>query len=295
MPPSVAIRPRSVSELVDASFQVLRGSFGQMLLLSTVVIIPNLALGLVNRSLLPSLIDARGRLLSDNISLTSLIWVVPLSILGLCWFFVGMGALVQAASDAFLGNEVDPPRALRRSAARAIALVCSNLLAYLLIMLAAAGLGIAAVALSALFALAGVAAGAVAGIAVFVAVIVLVLVVVARYFVITPVIMLEQRGAIDALRRSVLLTEGRRLKIAGLMVLLFALALVMLMTIFFVAGGVLGNPYATSAIASLFWLPVYPLGAAIVTLLYYDLRIRKEAYDIELMASGLGGPPSQAA
>ena len=40
---------------------------------------------------------------------------------------------------------------------------------------------------------------------------------------------------------------------------------------------------------------LYPVLAVTVTLLYYDLRIRKEGFDIEMMASELGGRAPAAA
>ena len=48
-------------------------------------------------------------------------------------------------------------------------------------------------------------------------------------------------------------------------------------------------------VSAIFTILVYPLVSVVQTLLYYDLRIRKEAFDIELMASGLGAPAGQPA
>ena len=55
---------------------------------------------------------------------------------------------------------------------------------------------------------------------------------------------------------------------------------------------VIANRTLANAIGGFIVVPLHPVGAAIVTLLYYDLRIRREGYDIEMMAAGLGDGPS---
>jgi len=36
----------------------------------------------------------------------------------------------------------------------------------------------------------------------------------------------------------------------------------------------------------------YPIVSVVTTLIYYDLRVRKEAFDLEMMASELGAAPT---
>jgi hypothetical protein len=45
----------------------------------------------------------------------------------------------------------------------------------------------------------------------------------------------------------------------------------------------------TGVLSGLTGLLLYPLNAIAVTLLYYDLRIRKEAFDLEMMSRALAG------
>ena len=42
-------------------------------------------------------------------------------------------------------------------------------------------------------------------------------------------------------------------------------------------------------------IPIYPLLAVVSTLVYYDLRIRKEGFDLEIMSRELGAAPAPAA
>ena len=41
------------------------------------------------------------------------------------------------------------------------------------------------------------------------------------------------------------------------------------------------------AAASLLQVLIYPLLYCVLTVAYYDLRVRKEAFDLEVLASGL--------
>ena len=47
-------------------------------------------------------------------------------------------------------------------------------------------------------------------------------------------------------------------------------------------------------VAGVLVVAVYPFLASLLALLYYDLRIRREGYDLELMARALDGTPSGA-
>ena len=49
----------------------------------------------------------------------------------------------------------------------------------------------------------------------------------------------------------------------------------------------------TQVVNAAFRIFLYPLIPIVQTLLYYDARIRKEGYDLELMAEGLGGPEAR--
>ena len=44
----------------------------------------------------------------------------------------------------------------------------------------------------------------------------------------------------------------------------------------------------TGILSAILIIPIYPLLAVVSTLLYYDLRIRKEGFDLEVMSRELG-------
>ena len=45
-----------------------------------------------------------------------------------------------------------------------------------------------------------------------------------------------------------------------------------------------------NGLTSLFVIPIF---AALITVIYYDLRVRKEGYDVQLLAQELSGEPAQ--
>ncbi|HEY6957263.1 MAG TPA: hypothetical protein VI814_00380 [Candidatus Limnocylindria bacterium] len=106
----------------------------------------------------------------------------------------------------------------------------------------------------------------------------------------------EGVGPIGALRRSFWLAGGNRWRIIGVQLLLFILNVVVssllsaVLVGTFVTDPVLRGSLQTivNAIATIAWAPV-EWGA--FTILYYDLRVRHEAFDLQLAAEALPREP----
>lgn len=109
----------------------------------------------------------------------------------------------------------------------------------------------------------------------------------------TPVVVLEDGiSATAALSRAWFLTKGYRLRITGL--LFVCLLLIMIPYVALVAlGGAIGGGSLTSLTLSLTVagmvarLLITPILYCLLTLLYYDLRVRKEGFDLEMLAASL--------
>ena len=125
----------------------------------------------------------------------------------------------------------------------------------------------------------------------------------------------ERKGPIGALQRSVALVTNDGGRVFSALFLLSVLALIiqigfqypieyafeMLMRLTpqgqdylasVVVGGLTWRDRIASEVASaLSTLLLIPFFISVITVLYYDLRVRKEAYDVELLASDLGYPP----
>jgi hypothetical protein len=189
-------------------------------------------------------------------------------LLALGWWleFAFMSAvLLVCASQAFLGDAVDVGSAVRRTLARAPLLLLAAALRFLLILF-----GMFFFFFGALYPA-------------------------ARFFAVTPAIVLEGAGLRTAFARSSALSRGRKWHIILTMGLVFVIYLVLALGIMFVVG-LIQVPLLQLIVMGLFSIVAYPIVAITAAVLYYDTRIKSEGLDIELMAGALeGAPPREPA
>lgn len=256
MPPP-ALRPLSVGEILDTSFSLYRRHFAA---LATVAVICT-GLPLVLRLFL----EAGGGVFS-NVPLL-LLYMLSLVVLSL----VATGATVFIVSESYLGRPLSAREALARATPyMGRILICSFLMAFLI------GLGFI------LFFIPGIILGVGLALAI-------------------PAVVLEPgRSASAALSRSWELTRGSRWRIFALGVTLIVLlyvpffAITGVLTFLLarggapaVAGAVSSSAIVALAFAGLVQIFIYPLFYCVLTVAYYDLRVRKEGFDLELLASSL--------
>jgi hypothetical protein len=98
---------------------------------------------------------------------------------------------------------------------------------------------------------------------------------------------LEDTGPNVAMARSLKLSKGSAAHIFFSLGLAFFLYFI-ISGVISVLGLTLLTPTTAQIIGSLVIIPIYPLLAVVSTMLYYDLRIRKEGFDLEIMARELG-------
>jgi Membrane domain of glycerophosphoryl diester phosphodiesterase len=119
----------------------------------------------------------------------------------------------------------------------------------------------------------------------------------------TPALVIEDSPAATALNRSWHLTKGFRWKMFGLMIVVAIIILIPSMAISFLSGGMdfenLGE-ISTSrlvweAVGQLITTLIYPLLYCAITIAYYDLRVRKEGFDLELLESTLAHATTRGA
>lgn len=114
----------------------------------------------------------------------------------------------------------------------------------------------------------------------------------ASWFVAPVVATIERHGPISSLRRSWQLSAGFRWRIVGLFILLVVLFLVLLFLIVFAVGLIAAANQTAGAVAvfiAIFaafplWMPLF---FGTMTVLYYDLRVRKEGLDLQLAAEAM--------
>jgi hypothetical protein len=114
------------------------------------------------------------------------------------------------------------------------------------------------------------------------------------YAVTTPIVVLEDLPSSNAaFRRSWDLTKHRKGKVMGLWLVAFLLTNTLPSAALRGLGALVrqGLPALGLALTTLgYVLPLVlaPVVAAVITLIYYDLRVRREAFDLEMLAQQLG-------
>jgi Membrane domain of glycerophosphoryl diester phosphodiesterase len=115
-----------------------------------------------------------------------------------------------------------------------------------------------------------------------------------RFWLAGPVVVLEQVGPVKALRRSFALTKGRWWPIFGILIasglmtgipsgILTQIISTLLKSL---GGNNAGFEFIWAAIAGTVSTAIFtPLSAAITVFLYFDLRVRKEGFDLQRLAS----------
>lgn len=106
-----------------------------------------------------------------------------------------------------------------------------------------------------------------------------------RYFCVRQAVVLEGLGPGRALSRSASLSNGVKWHIIGTLLLGGVLTIVISIGAGLAAGLVQSN-VVQRIVETLVGVSVRPFFSVVETLLYYDVRIRKEAFDIEYMAGG---------
>ena len=124
------------------------------------------------------------------------------------------------------------------------------------------------------------------------------------FAVAVPALLSEDLRGIKALRRSFGLVQSRWWPTAAIVILGFLLAglvssmLTSVMTLLLftdLGDSLVASATVTSVANTIAGVIATPFQAAIVAILYFDLRVRKEGFDLQLLASRIGiGPPTHA-
>jgi len=247
---ATACRPRTGTEIVDASFELLRAHYARLVMISALSYVPVMVVQLaVNRSLSSVAVDDPARIVPT-------LGVLLVSAIAQS---LGDGVLTLVTANAYRGHPLDVARATRHTMRRAGGVIAAALRKWISIAF-------------------GFAFFFVPGIILF-----------RWYFAIPATVLLENRSSGDAMERSRALAKGEGNKILGTLGLVYVSSVILqLMVSAFFATLLGGRPRGEIA-ALAFAACLHPLLSVVATLLYYDVRIRREGYDIELLAAELGG------
>jgi hypothetical protein len=271
---TTALRPLSTGELLDRTFSLYRSHFGLFVgifALPYLVVLAFQFMGLVFQSPSPSFSKA----------LITMAWSIGAGILALVVTSVSQAATVVAVSNLHL----DRPASITDSFSSVKGQVLGVMgLSFIVSLAAGAGL---------IFLL-------VPGVLILI-----------MWSVAVPAKILERKGVFDSLSRSMELTKGNwgRIFVIGLLILVLKFAVsallqwpVLIAAGFSLKGGArqmaIGWQVALLATAFISTSLVGGLATIAFSLVYYDQRVRKEAFDLQLMmssidASALPSSPAQ--
>ena len=249
------LRPLSVGEILDTSFGLYRQHF---VALATIVMISTGAPLLLNLY-----IQSAGGLMANPIlAAVYLMAYIALSSLG-------AAATVFLISEGYLGRDLTAGGALSRATPLLGTLIVYSILFALVVFIGLLLLIVPGIILACGLVLA------------------------------TPVIVLESgASATGALSRSWSLTQGSRLRMFGLLLVFALLVYIPVIALSIVAANMVPGAITAgdgssapmlvfTALMGVVQMVIYPLLYCILTVTYYDMRVRKEGFDLEMLASSL--------
>jgi hypothetical protein len=268
------LRPLSTAEVIDVAFRLYRRHFPHLLAIAALVYVP---LGILEALLLTTLFTNIGQLEGvvthgGSPPPLSLPQVAGLaaggSALGLLWllsYVLVYAALAVAISRQYLGEQMSVGEAYRQVMPALLPLILTGLAVSLIV-----GVGIVFCILPGLY-------------------------LAVLYAFTWPAVVLERRGVIEALRRSQELVSGHWGRVFGTMLLLSLIVFVIQAAVQVPLGllitVLLGQSSVGQALAQLLStltsMVLLPLTMTGLIVLYYDLRVRKEGFDLQLLADQL--------
>ena len=269
------LRARSVTEIVDAAFQVYKRDAIEYVLVTAVAYAP---------LVVAQLIFIRGFTLaaSSRINVSSTTAIV-LGLLGFFSYALMNAAISRFSSDVYLDRPTGLAMVIRSVVPTVPRLIGATILFALVVMLGFIPVLIGAAITSALLIFLGV---VFSFFWVFYAF--------ARFFAVFQIIVLENRGIITAFSRSGVLSRGRKGHIILTLLLVIVIFSVLSIAVTMVAA-LMGNAAGSVVLQSLYTVVAYPLIGITQMILYYDTRIRAEGFDIEVMTGALATPTASTA
>jgi len=288
------LRPMSFGEVLDGAFTMYRRHFGLFMKLSAVT------WGLPAALLLYLRLRFSGTTPDQSLAIFQT-HLPELIILGLVWLVAIVVATVmltagsiRVISSAYLGSVSTFGDALRLAASKIVPLVLVGLgkgLLLLIIWIVGFVVWALLVSIANLF---GGASAVLVGVLGFGALFWFLAFVVCGYALTTPVVVLEElASSFDAFGRSWDLTRSFKLKAFGLWLVVWILTWLVPFCFFFGVGYVVqtkapGLELTVSAVNSLVSIVLAPVLPCMLTLFYYDLRMRREGFDLQVLGQQMG-------
>lgn len=290
MPPA-HLRPMGIGEILDGTFSLYRKHFALMFgtaLVPFVLLIPAYA------TILPT------TAVEDHEVGAAFALGFLLMIAAMVGVILVMGAVTRQMSQAFMGGEVSFGDGFRHGLRALLSLIGTLILAYLALVAAVM------IPMFGSMALAGVVAVFAGPVGVILALVGVILALVATVgamasiFAVVPAVVVERKGPIGAIIRSWQLSRGARIRIAFLYALCWLISVLPTTGILLLFGlgtatfdpdaiatMTTGQIYLQQSVTMLVSALTFPFLMGSFVLLYYDRRIRTEAFDVEVATAAL--------
>lgn len=263
------LRPLTFGDLFDEAIDLYRNNFMLLAGIAGLVYIPLAGLmALIGGSLFQALGTLPGTSSAANPFLQSSFWgtFAVATIIGVILQIMSVAATTWAVSSCYLGSRPTILASYKAILSRMIPLVFAALLTYLMV-----GVGFMLCILPGIVAL------------------------VLTVFV-SQALILENKGVIESIKRSFVLARsnpGRILLVLVISILLmWVISLLIDIPLQLLALGVAEQTglalAASSIMRSIVSSAVMPIITVALVLLYYDVRVRHEGFDIEMLAASLG-------
>jgi hypothetical protein len=291
------LRPMDIASLLDSAFALYRRHFA---LLAGIAVILGVPESIIN-ALISALTFARTATTSStgSLNIVSFRSAAPAGtgIVGVAFGAIITGAIAYAVARIYLGEPVTVESAYRGVGMRGFlrligAILLGALIGILLFLIPAVLLIVGIVSGFAL--LDGVAAilffaAALAGLYLFV-----------MWQFVPQAIVVEGHGVVDAFRRSWHLVEGTWWRVFGIYLVLSIMVGILGSIVGGIAGGILavsggdrGAIFLAQLIAQFVTVLITPFQLCAMTLLFFDLRVRKEGFDLEQMVRAMDEPTTR--
>jgi hypothetical protein len=266
------LRPLSIGEVLDAGFRLLRARFGTLLLC---VLVPMVPLSIIATILEASTNDAAFDVNATTTTSDSgavIAGSLVSALLQGAAAALAVAACFRVISSAYLGEEAAAGPSLRYGLSRLLPLM----VAYIVLSICV-GFGLVLLFIPGIFL--GV-----------------------KWCVTFAAIVSERAGPFRAMGRSWELTRGHWWRTFGTLLVLTLISAVLWFIVIAGLGGAIATDenmsqvtYAvlSTALTVILLAVLYPLVASIITVIYYDLRVRNEGFDLQLLAQGVGADTSR--
>ena len=253
------LRERSATEIIDVSIQLFRQHYATFVMFMVLSAFPSwLVLWL---SGFYSLFGG-GRVVGPGLGFNPSAF--GLVIVTFPWAIVLQCAIIVGASDAYITGTIEPGRAIRIAFSKTFQLIG----AYIVL-----GFLFAVAALPTLF------------IGSFYLAL--------RYFAVAPALLIENQSFANAFHRSRDLSQGFKWRILGTMALSWVIMVAALFAIEIVLAFIPQvSLVARALINAVVQTLVQPLLTIVLTVLYYDQRVRKDGFDLEVATRNLEAAPA---